>query len=465
MKKYCIILLLLFSFFMINPQEKLKLNEDTKEIVLDPETAVSLALANNLGIKSEILKFNSKKWSMFTSFNIFYPTVSMSAAMSKTNLNEDERTVTAFVPSLGPMGLILEEEETTRPEWSLIANFNLSLSLNAYMGFKVYQTVLDWKQGKINLEIARKQIARDVKKNMNILIINKKEIEILEEELENARKRYNQAVINYKNGLVSEYDMLSIEVSYEQKKQEILNVKIQYFKQLLYFKQMIGLKKDIEIMFNSDVVSDKIVLSKDEVMDKFLNNNLDLKVQLNTIEGFKNARNIAISFLTPTFSIGYSMDPAFQEDSIEEKWFGDKEYMDDNWKQNNGAFTLSLSVPLSSLIPFSREYVDIINSQYNIEVAKLFLEDLKNGIEINMEMIFAELSKSVESIEILKLNIKKAERAFQKAEEGFYTGIKNRLEVDESESALKKAKVDLLQEELNYTNNLLELEYIINSKL
>ena len=49
MKKYCIILLLFISFFMINPQEKL--NEDTKKIILDPETAVSLALVNNLGIK------------------------------------------------------------------------------------------------------------------------------------------------------------------------------------------------------------------------------------------------------------------------------------------------------------------------------------------------------------------------------------------------------------------------------
>jgi outer membrane protein TolC len=363
------------------------------------------------------------------------------------------------------MGLSLEEEETTRPEWSLIANFNLNLSLNAYMGFKVYQTVLDWKQGKINLDIAKEQVKRDVKKNMNILVINKKEIEILEEELENARKRYNRAVINYKNGLISEYDMLSTEVSYERRKPEILNAKNQYFKQLLYFKQMLGLKKEVEIIFNNDVISNKIVLNKDEILEKFLSNNLDLKAQLNTIESFKNARNIAISFLTPTFSIGYSMDPAFQDDPIEEDWFGDKEYMDDNWKQNNGSFSLSLSIPLSSLIPFSKEHVDIIKSQYNIEVAKLLMENLKNGIEINIEMIFAELAKSVESIDILKLNVKKAERAFQKAEEGFYAGIKDRLEVDESESALKKAKVNLLQEELNYTNNLFELEYIINSKI
>ena len=179
MKKYYIILFLFISFFMISPQEKVKLDEEAKKIVLDTETAVDLALANNLGVKSEILRFNSKKWDMFTSFNIFYPTMTVSATMSKSNLNEDDRTTTTFIPSLGPMGLTLEEEEITRPEWSLMANFNLSLSLNAYMGFKVYQTVLDWKQGKINLDIAKKQIKRDVRKNMNILIINKKEIGIL----------------------------------------------------------------------------------------------------------------------------------------------------------------------------------------------------------------------------------------------------------------------------------------------
>ena len=158
---------------------------------------------------------------------------------------------------------------------------------------------------------------------------------------------------------------------------------------------------------------------------------------------------LSISFLTPNFSIEYLMDPAFQEDSIKDNWFGDKEYMDDNWKQSQGSFTLTLSIPLSSLIPFSKEHVDIIKSQYNVEVAKLFMEDLKNGIKINIETIFAELSKCVESIDILKLNLKKAERAYQKAEESFYAGIEDRLEVDESESALKKAKVDLLQERKN----------------
>ena len=149
---------------------------DKKELTLDAETAVSLALANNLGLKAEKMKFESTKWSMFTSWNTFVPTMSMSATMARSNLNKDERTkeIQGLIP-MPPTGttgydyVMPYSEEVTTPQWRVMANFNLSLSLNARMGFQVYQTVLNWQSGKVSLEIARKQIELNVKKYLYVI--------------------------------------------------------------------------------------------------------------------------------------------------------------------------------------------------------------------------------------------------------------------------------------------------------
>ena len=76
-----------------------------------------------------------------------------------------------------------------------------------------------------------------------------------------------------------------------------------------------------------------------------------------------------------------------------------------------------------------------------------------------------DLEKSVKSIEVLKLNIALAERAFKKAEEAYAAGSKELLEVQNSELELKKARLNLLQEEYNYTVGILDLEYTVNQKL
>ncbi len=333
------------------------------------------------------------------------------------------------------------------------------------MGFKVYQTVIDWQTGKINFETAKQKLIFEVKKGVYNFILLDKNIKILEESIENANKRYNKAIINYNNGMISEYDKLSAQVAYENLKPQLIEIKNTYNKQLLNFKNIIGIKKEIEVNFDADIESEKKEFDKKELVSKYINNNLQIKSLNQYLKNMRNSRNIAVSILTPSFNFGYTMDPFFQEDPLEDDWFGDKEYMDDNWKQRAGMFSLSLSLPLSALAPFSREHMNIIKSQFYIAEAANNLENSKQSVEVNIESILMNLDKSLNSIEVLKLNINLAERAFKKAEEAYAAGSKELLEVQNSELELKKAKLNLLQEEYNYTVGLLDLEYTVNQKL
>ena len=441
---------------------------DKKELTLDVDTAVSLALANNLGLKADKMQFESKKWSMFTSWNTFVPTVNMSATTLQYNQEVLKTRSDTIKEAYEDNGYKLSDSEVyDTDEWddvtkrSLIAKLNVSFNFHASMVFQVYQTVLDWQSGKLSLEIAKKQIELNVKKTLYNLILTEKNIVVTEESINNAEKRYNQAVINYRNGLISEYDMLSAEVAYKNMIPGLIEMKNGYEASLLSFKQMIGIKKDVVLTFAAKIESEKKKFDANEIINRYIYKNLDLSVLDYSVKNAINARNISISQLTPSFSFGYTTDPTFNNYPLNGSWFEDM----DEWKQQTGAFTLSFSIPVSSFVPFSKEQMDIARGQFSINAAKFKYDDLKQKKELEIEKTIMGLDKSKESLEVLKLNVALAKRAFNKAEEAYRLGTKELLDVQNSELELNNAKLNLLKEEYNYTTGLLDLEYLINTKL
>lgn len=469
--KYFISIVMIFIFmtYFIYPNEKIVMDKETNstKVILDEKTAVGLALANNLGIESEKIKFSGKVWNLATSWNTFLPTISMGASLSKLNGKQQETEVDFSNPA-DPQFNMVEGDDY---EWSVGVNFNLQLNLNAAMGFQVYQTILDFQSGKISIENAKKKLELDVKKNLYNLILMQENILIMEESIENARKRFEQAEVNYNNGLVSEYTKLSAQVAYENLKPALLGMANGFNTALLSFKQMLGLKNNAAIEFNAIIETKKISVDQDKMISKNINNNLDLKSLDLSIKSLMNTRNIFISQLTPSISILYTMDPTFQGDAIEDHWFAedsntwDQTFVDDNWKQRAGMFSFAVSIPISDLIPFSSTQAQIIGYQHAVKEARIGYEQAKQGVELQIRTIVMSLDKSIKSIESLKLNINLAERAFNKAEEAYNAGSKEILEVQNSEIELKKAKLNLLQEEYNYTTGLLDLEHTLNTKL
>ena len=448
-------------------------------IEIDENTAVSLAFANNLDLKSEKQKFASSVWVMATSWNTFIPDITMSASLSKSNLNTTNRTqtVTGLIP-VNPIdngyyryydGVIPYSKDVKAHGTSLAANFDLSFNLNAAMGFQVLQTILDYRSGKIGLEKAKKSLETTVRSNLYYLIVLQEDIKITEGSLKNAERRYRQALINYQNGLKSEYDMLSSQVFFENLKPVLLAKKNAYNAFILDFKQTIGIKKDYEIKVTGKIeTTDKKSFNANELINKYLNSNLDVKNFKNSLQLARNARNTQIASLTPTFSIRYSMDPVYQEDPTDKdhQWVkNDLDYMEEHWKQTRGAFTIVGSLPISSWVLFSKEQVNALKSQFLMNETRYQLQKAKEQVEKQIVTIVMNLEKSKQSIESLKLNVKLAERAYEKAEEAYKYGRMDLLEVQNSENDLNNAKYNLLNEEYNYTKNLLDLKYITNSNL
>jgi outer membrane protein TolC len=480
MKKIFIILTLIMSLnFVVSAQGRLPQDATSDVLFLDANTAVDLAMKNNLGIESERLKLQQKTLQTYTNWNVFIPTVTLTGSLTK--LNQINTTVpntyypiSAYGNTMGYPVIPVSYDNTG--DWNVGMKLDISLALNAAMGFAVYATTLDYKNSKLSLEMATKKLNRDVKKNYYSLIILQKNIQNMRDNIDSAKKRYDQTVANYNSGLVAEYQKLGAEVAYENLKPALLEMENGYNIALLSFKQMIGIKSEIELNFVETINIDKKIYDSKVLIEKYLDNKLELQsLNINKLS-LENLRNIYISQMTPSFVIGWSYDPTFQRSAFKYNWFNDTntasnkfktdlEYTNYYWKQRSGMFMMAVSIPLNAYFPFSKEQMNIINNEYTIKQMNIGIQQAKQGTELEIKATVNKLNKSVKNIDALKLNVQLAEKAYRMAEESYRAGSKDLLEVENANNELKKAQTNLLSEQINYVTALLDLEYTTNTSL
>lgn len=442
------IMIMSFNFILICQDNAiLKDTTEDKSLDLDINTAVDLALKNNLGIESEKLKLEQKKWAAYTSWNILIPSTSFSATMSRLNNWDSTKTSSTVI----------------NPEWNVGFNFNTQLSLNAQMGFNIYGTILDYKNGKLSLETAQKKLILNVRKSYYNLIIIQNKIQLLKDDMASAGKRYDQAVFNYKNGLVTEYDMLAAQVLYENMRPTLIDQENIYDEALLSFSHILGLKDSVKVNLTEKIDLSRKDFSSKELINKYLDNRLDLQSLYLSKSILENTKNLYISVMSPSLILGYSMDPSFQNDLEKPDTWTNVPNTD--WKQRNGSLSFTLSFPVSSWVPFSKEQMNVVNADFNIREMTINIKDTKQNAELEIKSTVMQLSKSLKSMDSLNLNVKLADKAYKLAEDAYKAGKKELLDVESSENALKQAQLGLLEEQINYISSFLDLQYQTNTDL
>jgi len=118
-------------------------------------------------------------------------------------------------------------------------------------------------------------------------------------------------------------------------------------------------------------------------------------------------------------------------------------------------------VRLHSLIPYSADFQGIKNMDDQIRTATIGLAQLVNGTEI-------EVYNTVLSLERIHVNTKAqaetvalAEQSYRMTEQAYRAGLQDYFQVQSAEQSLRQARVQLLEQQFNYLNGLIDLEYSI----
>ncbi len=434
-------------------------------MVLSIDKAVKLALENNLGLKSSRIDVEMKKRAADLSWNRFIPTVQASGTLMRWNKEQSgsaAQGITEAFPGTGIYDTVAFASYNL-PRWGLSTGLDFSLNLSYALFKEIEGTKVDYAAGLISYETALKQLERDVRKNFYNILVFEENLNLMKQNLQAAGERYEQAKINYSNGLVPELSKLSAQVGYENLKPALSEMELGYANMLDGFKMLLGIDLSEDIDIEGTISVNPIKLNTQKLTERFLQGRLDMQKMKNSLLSLKIQRSaLKLRTMTPMLVLGWNLDPAYSLDPWENNWF---ENMNDNWSQQSGMLRITLAMSLDSLLPWSAAQAGIKDMGDGIRQLEIGISQAKSGAEMEIKSLVMQLNKSMVQLETLDLNVSLAKKAYRMSREAYNAGNKELLEVEDSERDLNNAKLEVLKEKYKYNTGLLDLEYALNASL
>jgi len=444
-------------------------------IRLSPDEAVERAIKSNLGLESARVTASTKKRASDLSWNQFIPNVTVGASVildnQKTTQNPGTITVLDRTATGIPMTVngisgnlvsptALQGFFITDPidvsQWHVAGSLQVSLSISLAMFENMKRLKLDYQGGLIAYDKAKLQLERDVRKAYNSMLLLQENIALLRENFEAAGRRVQLAQANYRAGLAPELTLLQAQVAVENMKPAIDQVENGFRLSMANFAMFLGLDYNTPFeLLPLEKVSDFISLDVKDLISKAASGKPDINELRHNILLLQSARKAQFRSLLPALTLSWNTTPAFMGDPWKDNW-GDS----DLWRKS-GSLTLSLGLRLHSLIPFSPDFQSVKNLDDQITGANIGLARMIQGTEIEIYNTVLTLNKTQITAEAQKKTVELAERAYRLTEQAFRAGLQDLLQVQNAELELKQAKVSMLEQQFNYLNGLLDLEYSI----
>ena len=449
--------------------------DDTEPLRLTPDEAVEMAFKNNLNLEMSRTATGTKKRASDLSWNQFIPGVTVSGSLVADNKKAliSGYAPVPWKPEMSLMGWSQDEFERTIPgvgtmngwmlpysveasQWHVAGSIQAQLTISFAMFENMNRLKLDYQSGLIGYEKAKLQLERDVRKAYNSMLLLQENITLLNESYEAAGKRVELAQANYRAGLVPELMLLQAQVAVENMKPMMDQVENGFRLSMAGFAMFLGLPYDTSFeLIKPEQEAEFIPLDVQELISKAASGKPDIQELRHNILMLQSVRKAQSLSLLPFLNLGWNSVSAFIADPWQDSW-GDK----DLWNKS-GSLTITLGVRLNSLLPFSTDFQGIKSWDDQIAGANMGLAMMIQGTEIEIFNTVLSLEKTRTSAEIQSHTVSLAERSYRLTEEAYRAGLQDLLQVQNAELELKQAKVSMLEQQFNYRNGLLDLEYSI----
>jgi outer membrane protein TolC len=445
---------------------------------LSPDEAVELALSNNLGLESSRTSLETRRRASQLSWNQFIPNVTVAGVLSRDN---EASTISGSFPvdmagvlnpafsaiSYGSMPNLIPSNtiygtvpfSAEAPQWHIVGSVQVSLNLSLAMFENMRRLRLDYEGGLLTYEKARTQLERDVRKAYHNMLLLQENIALLRLSFENAERQVQMAQANYNAGLAPELTLLQARVARENMRPAIDQAENGLKLSMAQFAMYLGLDYDsplelIPIPLNDGL--DFIPFDVADMISRAASGKPDIQELRHTILMLESARKMQVYSLTPSLSLSWNLTSAFIKDPWKDPWFGNS----DDWR-NSGSLTLSLGLRLHSLIPFSTDFQAVRNLDDQIRTATIGLAQMIRGTEIEIYNTVLALERIRVSAEAQTQTVALAQQAYRLTEQAYQAGLQDYFQVQNAEQSLRQARVQLIEQQFNYLNSLIDLEYSI----
>jgi outer membrane protein TolC len=424
---------------------------------LSADEAVSLAIKNNLSLEGQRVSADTKKRAADYAWNRFLPTVNLSGGLSLNSQN----STTKYSPALPPT---VTEQTQGAFSTGFQAQIQAQLPINMALFEGMNSVRMDYETGVLSLEQAKLQLERDVRKAYFNIMLVEKQVEQMYESRRNAEEQAVSAETQYRAGRQPELSYLQARVNADTMKPSIDQAVNGLRLAKSNFAMTLGLPLDTDFELAMPVDGMRYIpLNTADLARQAKNNNPDVlvrKQQLRTLMSQRKA--LFYQKMTPNLSLGWTGGVSGSGSKTDSKTnLSGTSTQNQDALSTTGSFTLGLSFNVVSLIPFSADSQSVSDMDNNVKTLSLGLSQAEQGIELEVTNKVYSLEQIRANIDAQRATAELAERSYNETMRAYNSGLQSLLQAQNAELQLRNARLNLYQQESNYLQGLIDLEYSI----
>lgn len=406
-------------------------------LTLTEEKAVELGMTQNLSLRSSSLDYQNSEEEKNNRWNNFLPSFSASAGVSR----KDEFLST-------------ETMQTSGDPWSMSFGGGISLPLGLTNFYSMEASSLGYEAQSIVYENTQKTLEASIRKQFKYLLASEENVLLKLKSIDLAQKRYEQALVNFQNGLVSELNVLQAQNSVELLKPAYQDVKTAYENQLMAFQNLLGMDLSQRIELQGDLTVTQIELEAQLLIDTFLTGRLDVQSSQKNREILENKEKLLkAGKMAPSLSLSAKWDNGITSLSEEPSW------------SDSATISAYLSVPIDGFIPGSSDRTSINSAGRNVEKSSIQVENTMNNAEQEIRSLIMTLEGAWTNIETSELSVELAKKTYEMTEAAYSQGTSELLDVEDAQNKLLSAHQDLLLSKYRYLAGILDMELALNADI
>lgn len=449
-----VLLFLLVLSGIMYADESINTTEDRPVEIITVERAVELAMMNNIQLASAAIDVRIKKRAKDLAWNVFLPGVQATGTLARSN--NVSNPYADLMKMVNP--LYQEPEIEEKDHWNVLAGLNITLNLNLALFEGMKATRQNYEAGLLTYEQARQDTEINVRKAFYGILLQDGNLAVARDKLATSIERLEQTRINYRNGLVSELTYIQMQLAVETQRPAIMERELQLEQQKDLFAFLIGLPIGTAIVLDGEINPRMEEFNADELIQDHLGDRLDFAVMAKNRELLETQlRATQIQRFTPSIALSQSFSPRLS--AIDDSWTDTG-----NWEDSSGAFSVTLAVNITDMLPFSSRGVAAAETRDSIEKIDLGFNQLVYNAELEVRDLVKRLEKTRAAVTVMDLNVAMADKAYRLTEQGYRAGTIEYLDLKDAENTLIEARLGVLAEKYNYLSALLDLEKALNIK-
>lgn len=422
MKRIIIVFTAFLMTFCLLAEEK---SANARKITV--EDAVILAADNNITLKKERLSLELLKKQKNSSWNSASPSISLGA--------NGRGSIGSGKNSDWSAG----KQKSSDPTFGASASVNINLSPAVVIA--VENAKLAYEAGEISYEAMVRSIELNVRKSFYSLLYSKENIAVQESALASAKQTYEANLAKYKQGRLSELDLLNAQYNYERKLPQLESLKQGYEISLDSFKQVLGLKLTEELELTGNLAEAAATLLNEEAIQVNLDEIPDVKRAKLSVDSAKNTlASTRYTAWGPTFSAGLTATESFTNETL------------------SIDYNFGVSLPLDGYLPWSSRALNVANQKANYEKQKLTFEDTKTSAAIKIRSSYNTIQQAQAQLDSYEKNVSIMQRAYEMTLSAYNAGSRDLLALQTAVDNLATAKNTLQNQRFTIISAILDLE-------